>query len=495
MTSLLKDYKNKLIKTVGATIKAYRMIEPGDSVLVGVSGGPDSVALLHIILSLAQQFSIRVGVAHLNHSLRQKDSDDDAEFVASFARNFDLPCYIKKEDVSKYRHEKKLSLEEAARIVRYRFFESVAEKYMFNKIALGHNADDNAELVIMQLLRGSGPLGISGIPPVRNGKIIRPLIKLTKSEILEFLAVNELKFVLDKSNNDQRYLRNRIRHHLIPHLKSSYNKRIVETINRFASIIRSEEEWIDDLIKPIFNKAVLAAENNSVALSISSINELHIAAQRRIIRKAIAEIKGNLRRITFSHIESVISLLNSGHAFGCIDLPDRIWIKRDGDTISFSREKSLLRDLYKKLSDENKLSFEYRILKPEASFKAEIFPRSLLIKELGLNMEFSKIDIKNLPDIHNAGHNVAFFDMDKLSFPLVLRNFRPGDKFQPLGMSGTQKVKKYFINNKVARAQRAKCLILLSQDKIMWVVGYRIDDFFKVKQSARNILKVELFLA
>ncbi|MBA3018513.1 MAG: tRNA lysidine(34) synthetase TilS [Proteobacteria bacterium] len=495
MTSLLKDYKNKLIKTVGATIKAYRMIEPGDSVLVGVSGGPDSVALLHIILSLAQQFSIRVGVAHLNHSLRQKDSDDDAEFVASFARNFDLPCYIKKEDVSKYRHEKKLSLEEAARIVRYRFFESVAEKYMFNKIALGHNADDNAELVIMQLLRGSGPLGISGIPPVRNGKIIRPLIKLTKSEILEFLAVNELKFVLDKSNNDQRYLRNRIRHHLIPHLKSSYNKRIVETINRFASIIRSEEEWIDDLIKPIFNKSVLAAENNSVALSISSINELHIAAQRRIIRKAIAEIKGNLRRITFSHIESVISLLNSGHAFGCIDLPDRIWIKRDGDTISFSREKSLLRDLYKKLSDENKLSFEYRILKPEAGFKAEIFPRSLLIKELGLNMEFSKIDIKNLPDIHHAGHNVAFFDMDKLSFPLVLRNFRPGDKFQPLGMSGTQKVKKYFINNKVARVQRAKCLILLSQDKIMWVVGYRIDDFFKVKQSARNILKVELFLA
>ncbi|MCJ7617737.1 MAG: tRNA lysidine(34) synthetase TilS [Desulfobacterales bacterium] len=495
MTSLLKDYKNKLIKTVGATIKAYRMIEPGDSVIVGVSGGPDSVALLHIILSLAQRFSLRVGVAHLNHSLRQKDSDDDAEFVASLARKFDLPCYIKKEDVSKYRHEKKLSLEEAARIVRYRFFESVAEKYMFNKIALGHNADDNAELVIMHLLRGSGPLGISGIPPVRNGEIIRPLIKLTKSEILEFLTVNEFKFVLDKSNNDQRYLRNRIRHHLIPYLKSSYNKRIVETINRFASIIRSEEEWIDDLIKPIFNKSVLAAENNSVALSISSINELHIAAQRRIIRKAIAEIKGNLRRITFSHIESVISLLNGGHAFGYIDLPDRIWIKRDGDTISFSREKRLLRDLYKKLSDENKVSFEYRILKPEAGLKAEIFPRSLLIKELGLNMEFSKIDIENLPDIHHAGHNVAFFDMDKLSFPLVLRNFRPGDKFQPLGMSGTQKVKKYFINNKVARDQRAKCLILLSQDKIMWVVGYRIDDFFKVKQPARNILKVELFLA
>jgi tRNA(Ile)-lysidine synthase len=495
MLSPLKDYKNKLIKTVEGTIKAYSMIEPGDSVLVCVSGGPDSVALLHIILSLTQRFSLRVGVAHLNHSLRQKDSDDDAEFVASLARKFDLPCYIKKEDVGKYRHEKKLSLEEAARIVRYRFFESVSEKYMFNKIAIGHNADDNAELVLMHLLRGSGPLGISGIPPARNGKIIRPLIKLTKSELLEFLAVNELKFVLDKSNNDQRYLRNKIRHHLIPHLKSSYNRKIVETINRFASIIRSEDEWIDDLINPIFNKAVSTADNNSVALSISSINELHIAAQRRIIRKAIAEIKGNLRRITFSHIASVISLLNSGHAFGRIDLPDRIWIKRDGDTISFSREKGVLRDLNKKLSNENKLLFEYRILKPETGFKTEILPRSLLIKELGLNMKFSKIDIKNLSDIHRAGHNIAFFDMDKLGFPLVLRNFRPGDRFQPFGMSGTQKVKKYFINNKVTRAQRAKCAILLSQEKIMWVVGHRIDDFFKVKQSTENILKVEVSLA
>jgi len=496
MLSPLKDYKNKLIKTVEATIKAHSMIGTGDSVLVGVSGGPDSIALLHIILSLAQRFSLRVAVAHLNHCLRQKDSDDDAEFVASLARKLDLPCYIKKEDVRKYRLEKKLSLEEAARIVRYRFFESIAEKYMFNKIALGHNADDNAELVIMNLLRGSGPVGISGIPPVRNGEIIRPLIKLTKSEILEFLAVNKLKFVSDKSNNDQRYLRNRIRHHLIPHLKSSYNKRIVETINRFASIIRSEEEWIDDLINPIFNKSVLTAENNSVTLSISSINKLHIAAQRRIIRKAIAEIKGNLRRISFLHIDSVSSLLiNSGHAFGHIDLPDRVWIKRDGDTVSFSRGKRVLRDLDKKLSDENKLSFEYRILKPEAGFKEEIFPMSLLIKELGLNIGFSKIEIENLSDIHHAGHNVAFFDTDKLSFPLVLRNFRPGDRFQPFGMSGTQKVKKYFINNKVTRAQRAKCPILLSREKIMWVVGYRIDDFFKVKQSTRNILKMEVSLA
>jgi len=491
----LKDYKNKLLKTVEGTINAYRMIEPGDSVLVGVSGGPDSVALLHIILSLAQRFSLSVGVAHLNHCLRQKDSDDDAEFVASFARKLDLPCYIKKEDVRKYRHEKKLSLEEAARIVRYRFFESIAEKYMFSKIALGHNADDNAELVIMNLLRGSGPLGISGIPPVRNGKIIRPLMELTKSQIVRFLAVNELKFILDKSNNDQRYLRNRIRHHLIPHLKSSYNNRIVETFNRFASIIRSEDEWMDDLINPIFNKSVLAAENNSVAISISSINESHIAAQRRIIRKAIEEIKGNLRRITFSHIDSVISLLNSGHAFGHIDLPDHIRIERNEDTISFLRGKRLLRGLSKKLSDENKLLFEYIILKPEAGFKEEIFPRSLLIKELGLNIEFSKIDIKNLSDIHRAGHNVAFFDMDKFSFPLVLRDFRPGDRFQPFGMSGTQKVKKYFINNKVTRAQRAKCPILLCREKIMWVVGYRIDDFFKVKQSTRNILKMEVSLA
>ncbi|MBW2620551.1 MAG: tRNA lysidine(34) synthetase TilS, partial [Deltaproteobacteria bacterium] len=257
MPVLHKGYKNKLLRTVEQTITTYGMLKPGDSVLIGVSGGPDSVALFHVLLTLASRFSLRIGVAHLDHCLRQNDSDKDAEFVASLAARFDIPCYIHKANVRKYQLENKLSLEEAARRVRHTFLNRVAEKNSFNKIALGHHFDDNAELVLMNLFRGSGPLGISGIPPVRDGKIIRPLIRSNRSEIIAFLDKNGIKYISDSSNRDTRFLRNRIRHDLIPLLKTSYNPKITQNLNRLASIVRSEEEWIEDVIHPLFKKAVI----------------------------------------------------------------------------------------------------------------------------------------------------------------------------------------------------------------------------------------------
>lgn len=482
--------KNGVVQIVEQTIVTYRMFQSGDSALVCVSGGPDSLALLHVLLALAPRFSLRLGIAHLNHSLRQKDSDSDAEFVASLAKKLGLPCYIGKEDVRKYRLENRLSLQEAARRVRYAFFNSVAEKNWFSKIALGHNEDDNAELVLMYLFRGSGPLGISGIPPVRDGqkehiKIVRPLIKLTRLEITDFLAAEGLRYISDRSNKDTRYLRNRIRHYLIPSLKASYNPRIVKTINRLASITRSEEEWIEDVINPAFEKSVLAAENSKITLSVPRLDRIHIAAKRRIIRKAIAKIKGDLRRITLFHIDAAISLLESRPASGIssLDLPGRIRIRRNGDILLFSKERRALRNLNPEPSRADAPSFEYKILKDE----------SIFIKETGMHLKFSEIGIENLPDFRYTGHQVAFFDMDSLSFPLVVRNFRAGDRFNPLGMTGKQKVKKYFINSKVSRSERLRCPILLSQERIIWVVGFRIDNFVKVKPSTKNVLRVELF--
>ena len=493
MPPSLKGY-SKIFSAVKQAITAYRMFQPGDSVLICVSGGPDSVALLHILLSLAPEFSFTLGVAHLNHCLRKKDSDDDAEFVASLAKQLDLPCYIKKKDVRKYQKQHKLSLEEAARRVRYAFYDQVAEKNGFNKIAIGHHSDDNAELVLMYLLRGSGPLGIAGIPPVRNCKngnrqIVRPMISVKRSEIIDFLRAKELRYVSDKSNNDMRYLRNRVRHQLIPLLKESYNPRIVETINRLSLIIRSEEKWIESNINSIFKKFATSIQNDKVIFSATGIDEIDPAAQRRVIRKAIAEVKGDLRRITFSHIDSAISLLKSGRPIASIDLPDRIRIERNKDLLCFSKEKKRLRNLNTKVGDIEPVSFKYSIVKPGSK------PESVYIKEINLNLKFSKINIENLPDIHCAGQNIAFFDMVDITFPLVCRPFRPGDYFQPLGMAGAQKVKKFFINNKIARLERLRYPILLSKGKIIWVIGLRIDDSVKIKSSTRIVLKAELILA
>ncbi len=496
MPASLKSY-NKLLHNVEQTIKKYRMFQQGDSVLVCVSGGSDSVALLHLLHllhKLSPWLSLRLGVAHLNHNLRQKDSDNDAEFVASLARDLNLPCYINKEDVLKFQRKHKLSMEEAARRVRYAFYDKVAKKNRFNKIALGHNSNDNAELILMYLFRGSGPLGISGIPPVRNTgnqgvQIVRPLIMATKSEISDFLEEKELKHVFDISNLDTKYLRNRIRHHLIPFLKESYNPGIIKTLNRLASIIRVEEEWIEEIIEPAFKKTVLDIKNDKITLSVPIINKIHIAARRRIIRKAIATIKDDLRRITFTHIDSIVTLMESKSICNCLDLPDRIRVERNRDVLFLSKEKKKLRDLNIRSGKIREVSFEYSILKP--GDKSEL----IFVKEIGLHLKFTKIDTDHPPDACCAEHNVAFFDMDTLSFPLVLRSFQPGDRFNPFGMNGSQKVKKFLINNKIPKPERFRYPILLSKGKIIWVIGLRIADFVKVKPSTGIVLKTELSLA
>ena len=480
-----KGYKDNVLRTVEQTVTTYGMLKPKDAVVVGVSGGPDSVALLHVLLKLSAKYSLRLGVAHLNHSLRQDDSDRDANFVSALAKKFNLPCYIKKEDIRKYQLEKKLSLEDAARRVRHSFFNYVAEVKKFNKIALGHHSDDNAELVLMNLFRGSGPLGLSGIPKVRNRKVIRPLIELKRYELIDFLNKNGIKYVSDTSNRDTRYIRNRIRHNLIPLLQTSYNPKIIDTLNRLASIVSSEEEWMEGVILLAFKKTVLSIGNDNVTLSVPRLCDEHLAVQRRIIRKAIATIKGDLRRIRFSHIDSATSLLESKSAYGNLDFPNRIRIQRSGDILIVTRQKNALRDLEVKFDRAPTIAFTYKIEKPG----------SIFIEEIGVHLTFTEMGIKDLPDLSRVGQETAFFDWDSISFPLVLRNFQPGDRFKPLGVMGTQKVKKYFIDKKVSKAERVKCAILLSQGKIIWLVGYRIDETVKMIPSTKKVLKVELFLA
>ncbi len=476
---------SKLLETVEKTIAAYGMLKPKESVVIGVSGGPDSVALLHALFLIAPRFSLKLGVAHLNHCLRRNDSDKDAQFVEVLAKKYDLPCYIHKKDVRKYRMENKFSIEEAARHVRYTFLNNVANTMQYNKIAVGHHSDDNAELILMNLFRGSGPQGLSGIPPVRDHKIIRPLIKLNRSEIIDFLIQNKLEYVSDASNMDKKHYRNRVRHDLIPLLKTAYNPKISETLNRLSSIIRSEEEWIDDVVRPFYEKTVLDVQENTIILSVSMLNQYHPALQRRLIRMTIEKIKGDLRRIRFNHISSVIGLLEKRPAYGKADLPDRIRIQRDRDALYVFKEKRMLPDIRKKINDSDTFTFEYQIEKLESVF----------IREIGATIKFTEMRMENVLDYRYAGQHTSFFDKDTLSFPMVIRNFRPGDAFQPLGVGGTQKLKKFFIDKKVYRSDRIKCPILLSRGKIIWVVGHRIDESVKLTPSTRNVLKVELLLA
>ena len=484
-----KGYHNKLIRETERTIKAYGMFQPGDSVLVGVSGGPDSVALLYVLNSLAPRLSLGLGVAHLNHCLRQKESDHDAAFVESLAKKIDLPCYIQKTDVRTYHRRHKLSIEEAARQVRYTFYSSVATTHRFDKVALGHHSDDNAELVLMYLFRGSGPLGLAGIPPVRDAAIVRPFIEVGRPEIMDFLDKNGLEYVCDRSNQDVRFLRNRVRQQLLPLLKKEYNPMIAQSLNRVSAILRSEDEWMEALVTPLYDQAVAATQEYKTVLLVSKLSHLPVAAVRRIVRRAIAVIKGDLRRISFKHILAITRLIESDPKVRRLDLPDRISVRREGEQLIFSKETMPLRLLESPFG-------EARLISTAPDYDYEIRePGTLLIREIGRCLKFEAVDKKRLKDIRQAGHSAAFFDMDRLHFPLKVRNYRPGDCFTPLGMTGTQKIKNYFIDNKVPRSERIRCPLLLSAGKIIWVAGHRIADSVKVLPTTQRALKVEQVLA
>ena len=481
----MQNIEKKILSTVRETIAAYRMFSEGDSVLVAVSGGPDSVTLAHVLLTLAKDYSLRLGLAHLNHCLRKEAADKDADCVADFAARQNLACFIEKKDVSALRRVSHLSLEEAARKARYDFYDRIAAEHGFTKIALGHHSNDNAELLLMNLLRGSGPLGLSGISPVRSGKIVRPLIHLKRSEIIAYTAEKKLPYVTDASNADLTFRRNRIRHQLIPELENSYNRRIIDTLNRLAAILRDEERWIEDSLRPAYNLCVSVKASETAVLDLAGFGKLATAAQRRILRKAFFAVKKDLRRITLRHVDAVLALIEKGPVNGSLNLPERIRVQKDTATLTITKIK---RDQLTRAGNSTAtpaVDFQYAINSPGLVF----------IKEAAASIALTEIGFDELPDFKNAPKHMAFFDMDCLHFPLVARSIRAGDRFSPLGVSGTQKVKKYFSDHKIHGDRRTRCPLLLSGDKIIWLVGHRPDNSVKVGARTRRILKAELLLA
>ena len=465
------------------------MLQSRDKVLVAVSGGPDSVALLHVLLALQTKIGIRIGIGHLNHGLRPSAADRDAAFVSSLGYKMGLPAHVTTADIQGLHQQHKGSLEALGRKARYNFFSHIARIFGYNKIALGHHANDNAELILMNLFRGSGPLGLSGIPPVRNNRYIRPLIEQSRKRIMKYLHDIQATYVLDATNNDLRFLRNRIRHELIPELTHHYNPNLVDTLNRSAAIFREEENWLNQYSSRTFN-TLAEGDAASLRLPVSKLLENHGAIQRRTIRTAIGHLKGNLKSITLQHIDAVLRLCREGSIDQRLHLPGRLVVqKQPPDHLLISRQASPP----KSRTDSHPAVATPLYMVPVPHPHADT--RTVMVKESGITLVLSTMPVQSMGSLTSAGQHTAFFDMDKLTFPMLLRNALPGDRFRPLGMQGTQKVKDFFINNKIPRKIRRKTPVLVSKNTIVWIVGHRIDERAKITQQTRNVLKIELFLA
>jgi tRNA(Ile)-lysidine synthase len=472
------DQKAMVLKTVRQTLGRYRMIEPGDRVLAGVSGGPDSVALVHLLKEVAREYSLDLAMAHLNHGLREEASDRDEAFTASLARNLGLPLFREKAPVKSYAEEHGLSVEHAGRRLRYAFFQRIMETSGYSKLALGHHGDDNAEMVLMALIRGSGPTGLAGIPPVRENRIIRPLFHLTRRQILAYLEENRLEYVVDETNLMPFYLRNKIRLELIPLLENQYNPQIVRALNRLSDILRTENlsqrQRAADQVKTLVSRG----PGQSRMIFIDSLNRLPGAEKRNLVREMIRETKGDLKRITLAHVDDVIHFAVSSSREGRLDLPDKILLRKINHWLFFSKEDLPLRFVSSVREEPNLPDYQYTVTGPQ----------EIDIKEIRGRICFYETEGQTKADICSAGQDLAFFDIKKLKFPLILRNSRPGDRFVPLGMSGFRTVGKFLKDQGIPKAIRHHHPVLESGGTVIWVVGKRVDESTKVTENTRGVL-------
>jgi tRNA(Ile)-lysidine synthase len=484
-----REIRRRVLSTVTHTIIEFDMVRPGDRLLVGVSGGPDSIALIHILNDLVPQLSLKLAVAHLNHRLRD-EADDEAAFVESICDGLGITCHSNSVDINRYRRCHKLSTEEAGRQMRYAFFTSVMEMYAYDKIALGHHADDNAEQVLMFLLRGSGSVGFAGIPPIRDGRIIRPLIRLSRKDILNYLRAFEIQSVSDRSNQDVRFLRNRIRQQLIPLLQRSYNPQIIPALNRLSEILRDENRWMLEMTVASYAEALRSRVDNQCQLSIHVLARLPKAARRQVLRKAISELKGDLRRISFTHVEAILQLIESNRPQSVVLLPGGWAVRRIDDSLCIIPRHHQKRSVDGQLIGQPSHTYNYHITKPLL-----LNDSPFVVHMSGLDWRICFSVIKNpadLTDLHKTGQGIALFDIDSLYFPLILRNALPGDRFKPFGLHGSQKLKKYFIDHKVPHHQRWNCPVLISGEHIIWLVGHRIAEGYSIRSNTRTILRAEL---
>ena len=340
--------KKDFFNTIARTIFDFGMFQNKDSILVAVSGGPDSVALVLSLLRLKENYGITMAIAHLNHMLRQEESIRDEAFVKRLADKLDLPFFNEQKDVTAYARKHRLSIEEAGRKVRYHFFNQVAKNHGYTKIATGHNKDDNTELVLMNLLRGAGPKGLCGIPPIRDGRYIRPLIRVSKLSILDFLKNEDQAYMVDSSNTDMAYLRNKIRYKLIPYLQAEYNPKITDSLDRLSNILKQEEDFWEIETQKTYLSCLIKSETSSLVFSKPEMTNLHPALLNRVLRKALQKIKKDLKRISHAHINDIIEFCFNAPSGISLDLPGQIRVYKTRDFIVIKKEKKPLREIGKK---------------------------------------------------------------------------------------------------------------------------------------------------
>lgn len=455
-----------LIGNVKRTIDKYCMLQPGDRVVVGVSGGPDSLCLLHVLDSLREEYKFSIFAAHLNHKFRGAAADADAEFVDCICKEWGIPAYIEAFDVPAYIKETGLSPEEAGREIRYRLFDRVCGEVGGNKIAVAHNLNDHVETILMRFMRGSGIEGLKGIEAVR-GRIIRPLLETERQEIEEYCSAKRLDPRIDKTNMEAVYNRNRIRLELIPYIQKNFNPNIMMALSRFSGLIKDENDFLEAEAES--KMSVMAViEGDRVMIDTKQLLSVHAALQRRIIRRSIEKLAQTLNGFDFKHYEGVLQLADRSTGAAII-LPHglKAFISYDKLVVAKNIVKADKKCYYK-------LKYDYdNSVETEQGY-----------------MTIERRDPKEIGLFRRNG-DMIFIDPAAVKEGLVLRHREPGDLFAPIGMTGKKKLKEYLIDEKIPREKRDTLELIADGNEIVWIVGGRLSENYKITDKTLDAVVIK----
>lgn len=452
-------------------------LEKGSKLIAAVSGGADSVCLLH---SLHKQFcdkNIQLFVAHLNHGIRGAEAVSDQDFVRDLAAKYKTDFYTESIDIPSMHDSSSLSMEMLCRRERLDFYSRALEKYDADWIVTGHTLSDQSETMLMRILRGTSLRGLAGMKPL-SGRIARPLLNVPRIATREYCKIHNLDFRDDASNSDDSIFRNNIRNKLIPHLENEYNPNIQERLSTLAEHIRLDVDYLQSIALSAYEKSVINNNRDQNRLDINRLLPLHDAILSRVLIAAYYNLPHSENNpLTNEHIEAMVEIVRNENAGDRINLPGNIFMTRELGSLAFSHAP---------VSGETPY-FEHHVA----------FPGKGENTIEHLNPPGMRIEIKLLQEIpegieSNPNPWVAYLDTGNQLPEITIRSWRPGDRFQPLGMEGTKKLQDYFTDAHVACEQRKSTAVLLLNGTIAWVVGHRIDEQFKIKTQTENALYIKV---
>lgn len=464
-----------MLDQVRKTIARYAMLQARDRVLVAVSGGVDSVVLLHVLQELKKELKLTLAVAHFDHGIRP-DSAQDAEFVKKLAQSLKLKFYAERADVPAYAKAHKLSLEVAARELRYQFLEKIAQAHTFNKIALGHTLNDQAETLLMRLLRGSGVEGLSGIPLVRSSEhcqYIRPLIECSREQIEAYAKTHKLRWREDPTNYDTRILRNKIRHKLIPVLRE-YNPNLLEALGRTARLLSQAAHYAESKAEQALATLITQQSLQELALDLKGFLALPEYLQALMLRQAVLRVNAFCELET-AHIETTLEWV-SRRGEGELHLPAGVRVLRRHDQLIITT-----------CPGTSPKRFEYLLVVPGETVLPEIGWRFQLVLSSRVR-KFAGSKVLNWHTRELANLRTIRLDADKIHGSLVVRNRRPGDRIRL--HEGTKKLQDFFIDRKIPREARDALPLICDENTVIWVVGEAVNELYRVTPRTKRVLQI-----